>query len=61
MTHNAERGSDDNRLKNQKRSEYKSLGFTLGMSIGVALALALDNWAFVGIGIVLWAAFSADS
>lgn len=34
------------------------LGAALGIGIGVALSVALDNWAFIGIGVAFMAAFA---
>lgn len=34
-------------------------GLPVGLAIGVALALTLDNWGFLAIGIALAAAFGA--
>ncbi|PYG02348.1 hypothetical protein SAMN05216184_101821 [Georgenia satyanarayanai] len=42
--------SDDNRL---------AIGVALGVPVGVVLSLLLDNWAFIGVGIALGAAFGA--
>lgn len=39
--------------------ERMGMGMALGTSFGVALALVMDNWAMVGVGIAMGAAFAA--
>lgn len=39
------------------QSRYIGIGIALGVSIGVGLSIALDNWAFAGLGISLGVVF----
>ncbi|MCT1797559.1 hypothetical protein ACW66K_07045 [Aerococcus urinaeequi] len=41
----------------KKGYKYTGAGMAIGITLGVALGIALDNMAFVAIGITLGAAF----
>ena len=42
----------------KKREPNWGSGMALGMVFGVVMSILLDNWAFIGIGIALSAAFA---
>lgn len=45
--------------KQQAQGERMAMGIAMGVPLGVAISLVLDNWAFIGVGIALGAAFGA--
>lgn len=49
--------NDDDRPKTSENR--MAIGVALGVPVGVALSLVLDNWAMIGVGIALGAAFGA--
>lgn len=48
---------DDDQPKSD--DNHMAIGVALGVPVGVVLSLLLDNWAMIGVGIALGAAFGA--
>ncbi len=59
MTRDPERNHHKHQKQARMRVGYMATGIALGLIFGVALSVAVDNFAFLGVGIAIGTALGA--